>query len=222
MRQKPSGWGVLPERVRTESSGLLPPNAGIAIGPILFVIAMLGLLASVMTSGSGFFQTAGAVDRISADIASQANLIRSTITHCNMEYELALSLGAESTVPSDPPGGFPVSDQETGTAVSELVCDPTDSSSLWGAIFLPPPTRGFNAWMYMNAGSSGGRCIWAAPTNPALSSVVQGLTSAATKFNTTATADAVHEVVYNPAGASQKFVVWITIPQGEANEACLP
>ena len=36
----------------------LAPKAGIAIGPILFIIAVLGLLASVIVAGSGGF-TAG-------------------------------------------------------------------------------------------------------------------------------------------------------------------
>ena len=35
----------------------LPQNAGIAIGPILFIIAVLGILASAIAAGSGSFTT---------------------------------------------------------------------------------------------------------------------------------------------------------------------
>jgi len=48
----------------------LPHNAGIAIGPILFVIAILGILATVIAAGSGSFsgsaQTEGARTKAAA------------------------------------------------------------------------------------------------------------------------------------------------------------
>src|ERR1700733_6177658 len=36
-------------------AGRLPPNAGSAIGPILFIIAILGILAAAIAAGSGSF-----------------------------------------------------------------------------------------------------------------------------------------------------------------------
>ena len=60
-------------------------NAGIAIGPILFVIALLGILAAVIAAGTGDFGTATVADRAYNDIYSQANLIRTKINECNLE-----------------------------------------------------------------------------------------------------------------------------------------
>ena len=53
-----------------------PANAGIAIGPILFILALLGMIVSFMASSSSGFNVAGAADRVNADIVNQANLIR--------------------------------------------------------------------------------------------------------------------------------------------------
>lgn len=39
------------------ASNRLAPNAGIAIGPILFIIAILGILAAAIAAGSGSFTT---------------------------------------------------------------------------------------------------------------------------------------------------------------------
>ena len=196
-------------------------SAGIAIGPILFIIAILAVLAAVMAAGNGDYQVASGADRITADIGSQANLIRNTINECNLQYMLSVSSG--SVTPTTDP--YPAS-TSSGTAVSALVCDPTGGSSLWGAILLPPPTGGFNQWMYVDASSSnGGRCIWALPSgaNPLNNpQVVGGLTRAASKFNSTTVYSATSEVIYNPTSTSQKFVVWITPPTGTASSYCLP
>src|SRR5579859_5398129 len=102
-------------------------SAGIAIGPILFVIALLAILAAVMAGGGGDFQVAGGADRITADIGAQANLIRNTINECNLQYMLAVSTG--SVAPSA--DTYPLSDTSTGTAVSALTCNPTGGNSLW-------------------------------------------------------------------------------------------
>jgi hypothetical protein len=93
---------------------------------------------------------------------------------------------------------------------------------------LPQPTAGFNPWFYINASATGGgRCFWTTPTasNPKNSSIiVTGLTRAASKFNSSATATTNSEVIYDPASASQKFVVWITLPSSinSADSHCLP
>ncbi len=191
------------------------PSAGIAIGPILFVIALLAVLAAAMSSGGGDFQVASGADRITADVVAQANMIRNTINNCNMDYTLKVSMNAVAATsdpyPATPGSGF----------VTDLVCTPTDASSLWGAILLPRPTQGFSAWSYINAGATGGRCIW---TTPAASSqsVVVGLRRAASKFNSSTAYSATTEVIYDPASASQKFIVWITPPTGTVDSHCLP
>jgi hypothetical protein len=183
-----------------------------------------------MASGGGDFQVASLMDRISADVASQANMIRSAINNCNLQYVMAQSMiQAEGGIPptSDP---YPAT-QAPSLLVSALVCTPTDQSSLWGAntgILLPQPTKGFSPWYYINdSGNGGGRCIWTVPlesTPLSDSGLVAGLTRAASKFNYSPTVTLTNEVVYDPAGASQKFVVWITMPAsiGSANIHCQP
>ena len=76
------------------------PSAGIAIGPILFVLALLALLAAVVASGGGDFQVASGADRITADVVAQANLIRNTINNCNMQHTLNVSMNV--LTPSEP------------------------------------------------------------------------------------------------------------------------
>jgi len=195
-------------------------QAGIAIGPILFILALLAILAAAMMGGGGDFQTASGADRITTDISTQASLIRSTINECNMQYTLAVSTG--SVGPSTDP--YPTSDPTNGTAVSALTCPPMGGASLWGTIMLPQPTAGFNPWTYMDASASGGgRCFYTTPTtaSPSGSSViVTGLTRAASKFNSATTYTGANEVLYDPASGTQKFVVWITMPTSGINSHC--
>jgi len=202
-------------------SSRFPSEAGIAIGPILFVIALLAILAGVMAGGGGDFSVASVADRITADISTQANLIRSTINDCNLQYMLAVSNG--SINPSSDP--YPAS-AATGTAVSALLCDPTGGTSLWSDKLLPPPTSGFNAWTYIDASASGGgRCFWTSPTeaNPSGDNgILGGLAHAATKFNSGTAYAANQEVLYSPTSSSQKFIVWVTMPTGSASSYCLP
>ena len=214
-------------------SSRLPASAGIAIGPILFILAMLALLGVVMASGNGDFQTAGGADRITADIVTQANLIRSTISQCNLQYVINVSTatsGGSYAPVSDP---YPLSALPGGTLVSALLCDPMGGSpapSLWNnatsAILLPQPTKGFNPWMYIDDSvAGGGRCIWALPSSGGAlgnSQITSGLSRAASKFNSAATNLGTNEVIYDPASTSQKFVVWITPPSGTPNSNCLP
>jgi hypothetical protein len=195
-------------------------SAGIAIGPILFMIAMLAVLATVLASGGSGFQTVGVTDRVAADIAAQTNLIRSTINNCNLQYSLAVPSGSVATAADPYPDSI-----AAGTNVSALVCDPMGGASLWGAILMPPPTKDFNAWKYVNAGDSGGRCFWTTPSIPSPKTnqaIKQGLIRVATKFNSAAANDGAHEVVYNPASDSQKFIVFITMPTGAIDSNCEP
>jgi type II secretory pathway pseudopilin PulG len=210
------------------SRSRLRPDAGIAIAAILFVIALLALIGSVIAAGSGSFSTASVTDRVQADIATQANLIRSKINECNLMY------GTNSNY-----DGYPSSDATNGTLVSALTCtgDPSGMQSLWSGerpANLPPPSSGFNNWYYINTNGSGlggsaagGRCIWITPSVSSPSGntgVVAGLSKAANKFSngTSCSPSCPPEVVYDPASTSQKFVVWITLPTGTPNSNCLP
>ncbi len=202
-------------------------SAGFAIGPILFVLAILAVLGAVMATGNNSFQLSSKIDRISADIVAQGNMIRNTVNNCNLQYQMALSTGSADAIASDPPGGFPDSNTTTGTNVSALLCDPVGTSSLWGAILMPRPTKGFGPWKYINNGPTNGRCIWIEPLDAGSKSdaaLVAGLTRAAAKFNSGTAVNLSNEAIYNPSSDSQKFVIWITLPAtvGDADSHCVP
>lgn len=193
-------------------------EAGIALGPILFILAILAILGAVLSAGSGSFGTAGITDRIVADVSTQANLIRSKINECNMMY------GTSSNYDGYPSSGG------VSIAISTVACagDPSGLQNLWSgnrSANLPPPTSGFGIWNYINTNNSGlggtatgGRCIWVLP-NSKNNGVVAGLTRAASKFTSAAANDGAAEVNYNPASANQRFVVWISAPPSAGSEA---
>lgn len=208
--------------------GRFSSNAGIAIAPILFVIALLSLIGVVMSTGGSNFHVASVSDRIAADVVAQANLVRNTINNCNLQYRMALSMGMSASsadgYPDTPAAGSsnctPPEGQTTQYMVACLVCDPM-GTALWGSstgssgIMLPMPTRGFYPWKYYNGGDSAGRCIWTAPMGTSPNSdegVVAGLRRVAAKFSTAAAVTASDEAVYDPSSESQKFIVWITSP----------
>ncbi|MGE0109272.1 MAG: hypothetical protein AB7S81_05860 [Bdellovibrionales bacterium] len=200
----------------------LHPQAGIAIGPILFMLAILGIIASVMSSGgSGSFSTAGISDRVTTHIVSQANLIRSKIEECRLQYEIkGTNFSSEPCIGDT----YPCADEMEGTAVAALTCpnDPLDvdggEKSLWSGIrvaALPPPTSGFSPWMYFNGGDEQGRCIWTAPEKGNVDEgAKQGLLRAASKFTS-------QEIAYMPDSSTQKFVLYITRPNDMENLADL-
>lgn len=199
----------------------LSPNAGIAIGPILFVLALMGILATVFSSGSGgSLGSAGVTDRVKADIVAQANLIRTKIHECHMQFLINGTNYSSAPCAGDQ---YPCSDQTNGTAVKSLTCpnDPLDASSnersIWTGLrvaSLPPPTSGFPDWTYFNGGLTGGRCIYTAPTSGnGSAAIVDGLRRAAEKFTST-------EVSYDNGSASQKFVLFITQPSGSVDAHC--
>jgi len=203
---------------------LLSPQSGIALGPILFVLAILAIIGTVMSAGGGGFNTASVADRVTADVVSQANLIRSKINECNLMYGTTSNYDG---YPQDSTGGSP------GVLVSSLNCtgDPATLQNLWTgnrAINLPPPTAGFGNWYYVNTNTgglggsaTGGRCIYIQP-NASSSGVVQGLQNATKRFTSNTTNDGSSEVNYNSSMSHQRFIGWITLPTGTANANCTP
>lgn len=187
----------------------LPSDSGLAIGPILFVIAILGVMAAAMSSNIGSYSIIGNADRTSAEIISQANLIRTKINECNLKY------GTEDNGDGYPPAA-------AATLVSALTCtgdadDVTNGKTIWTGqrqTMYPPAPKGFGEWQYINAGASGGRCFWTAPTGGnGNSGIVSGLGIAYKKFTSS-------EVKYISSSSTQKFVVFITLPTGAANANC--
>jgi hypothetical protein len=202
---------------------------GIAIGMILFIVVMIGIVASILAIGTGDFGSAGISDRISATIPNQAVLIRTKINQCNTQYQTAYSLCVPgnpcSVALTDDP--YPLSNTTTGTDVSALLCDPMGTQSLWADnTLVPQAVTGFADWYYIDASATdGGRCIWTQPTtnNPSSdAAMVNGLSKATAQFSSGTTYSASNEVIYDPASTSQKFVLWITMPTGTPNSNCLP
>lgn len=194
----------------------LSSDAGIAIGPILFLLAILGVIATVMSASNGGsgFGAAGVADRVTAEIAGQANMIRSKINECQMQYLANSQTFATGSCGSD---SYPCHTDAAGTLVADLTC-PNDplvggaEQSLWSGprpALLPPPSGGFAAWKYYNGGDVGGRCFWTAPTATS-GSIGDGLARAAQKFTSA-------EVTYN--STTQKFVVFVTRPSSVASTA---
>jgi type II secretory pathway pseudopilin PulG len=202
----------------------LPLESGIALGPILFVLAILGILGAVMSAGGGGFSQASTADRVVADIVSQANLIRSKISECNLMYGSASNYD-----------GYPSSDTTNGTLVSAVTCtgDPSGQQNLWTGnrpTNYPPATQGFNNWYYINTNASGlggtatgGRCIWIEPT-ASNGGNIEGLKRAAKKFTNATANDGAAEVNFNPASTRLRFIVWISSPPtaGSESSKCTP
>jgi hypothetical protein len=184
-------------------------NHGIAIGMILFVVALLGVIAIAMTAGSNVAGTTIVPDRVAADVKTQANLIRNKILEC---YTYGYERG-------DLADKYPAS-TGTGTPVEDLVCPAYNAgtNNIWNGqspAMLPPPTTGFDKWVYVNAGTAGGRCIRIQPTsgNANDQGLKNGLAQASSYF-------AANELVYSSGSGSQRFILWISRPSGTPSTDC--
>jgi hypothetical protein len=168
-----------------------PTNSGIAIGPILFVVAILGVLGVMLSSGTGSMSSNTTVDRIKTELRGQANLIRAKMQECYM-----ITMGNSGF-------GHPAG---SNTDVSAVSCpgDPSGQQNLWrGArpASLPPTIPGFGEWKYYNYAT--GRCISIATSSSSPSQAVKdGLNTLAALFNT-------NEKHLNTTGA-WVFSVWLT------------
>ncbi len=177
-------------------------QSGIAIGPILFVIALLGILASFLASDMGSMGGAAREDTITATLGTQANLIRSKFNECNMIRS-----------------GWPAGDG-TGALVTTLTCpgDPGGLDNLWTGARpsqLPPPPQGFNQWTYYDySGTGGGRCVKIAPVSATDPSTKTGIRRTFSKFTS-------QEADYSSGGVAQSLVIWITRPSGAAGANCV-
>lgn len=202
-------------------------DAGIAIGAILFVVALLGVIAVAMSSGSSSVGTNIAADRVRNDIKIQANLIRAKILECNQysidrgnlpdKYPSSTGTGAAlSTVRSLNCLAFDIVEDGSGNAQATL------NTPLWTgahAASLPPTSTGFEEWKYKNAGAVGGRCIRIQPlaANVSDPGIKNGLAQAFTAFSSLAGTE---EAVYDSNSASQRFIIWITKPTGTTDADC--
>ena len=220
-----------PVRLRVE--------AGIAIGPILFVIAALGLIATMISSNIGSYSSAGAIDRTAAELPSQANLIRTRMNQCNIQLASQLAIQNNNVGVPVPGNCSRVADcakdpatfvgvTAVPTPVASVTCN---GANLWQGLAYPQPSMGFAAWNYVG-NTTGGRCIYTAPTtaSPATNNrVVEAMKLVTKKFSTQTTCNntstpCTGEALYDPAAAAQKFVVWIGMPDSGVapDPLCLP
>jgi hypothetical protein len=186
-------------------------EAGIAIGMILFVIAIMAVIGTAISASGNFIGSTITPDRVIADIKAQTFLIRSKILEC---YTLGFDRG-------DLSDKYPLS-TGTGTLVEELQClsYASGQQSLWSGqspATLPPPPAGFNKWYYKNAGSTGGRCIRIQPLTASATDtgIRAGLAQVATNFSDV-------ERVYTAGSSSQRFIIWITAPTSTPDTDCSP
>ncbi|MBI3418868.1 MAG: hypothetical protein HY053_01870 [Proteobacteria bacterium] len=183
-------------------------NSGIAIGMILFVIALLGVIAIAISASSGnFMGTTIVPDRVAHDMKSQANLIRNKILEC---YTYGYDRGELADK-------YP-SSTGNGTAVDSLDCPAYTSGqqNLWtgqSPAAFPPPPAGFGPWYYVNAGANGGRCVRIQPNTPSDVGIKNGLAQVSVAFSA-------NELVYDSSSSSQRFILWITRPNGSASADC--
>ncbi|QQR68648.1 MAG: hypothetical protein IPI58_07315 [Alphaproteobacteria bacterium] len=180
---------------------------GIAIGPILFILALMGVVAAAMGASTSTSSANVSSDRIANIVYSQAELIRAKIHEC---YSFNMGNAANN---------YPTS-AGAGTAVRSLTCpgDQGGAQNLWTGIraaSLGPVPPGFDEWLYVNAGSSGGRCIRIQPTSTASQSMKDGLARVVARYAAT-------DIQYTAGGATQRIVIWITPPTGSADANCAP
>lgn len=178
-------------------------KVGIAAGAIALIVVI------AIAMGGGDTKPVNATlesDRVAADITSQAYLIRNKIFEC-------YTSGYDNTDLADK---YPAS-TGAGTLVEMLECPSynTGVQNLWtgqAPAGLPPSLPNFDQWYYVNAGLVGGRCLRIKPL-AASADIKSGLAQVATALP-------LGEVLYDPDGVSQRFIVWITVPVGSPSLDC--
>ena len=113
-----------------KSNSRFHSSSGIAIGPILFVIFVMAIIASAIASTTGAFSANANADKISNELVFQTNLIRNTIANCKMRFELGKGIGVGrkgQLCPNPSGGGYPM-------FLSEI--NPTNSDSNSSNVFV--------------------------------------------------------------------------------------
>ena len=109
---------------KIESSSRFHSSSGIVIGPILFVIFLLGILTVAVASSPNNFGIILSVDKITNEVYTQANLIRNTIIKCKTEFDIRRNLasfGEKQLCPRPKGGGYPLS-LDVGSSIEDLRC----------------------------------------------------------------------------------------------------
>ncbi len=170
-------------------------RSGIAIGPILFIIAILAVLAGAISLSTGGSGSASMSDRINVELRTQANLFRAKVLECDM-----ITRGNAGA-------GFPAT--PSGTPTMDRVDCPGDTGSnknLWTGprpATFPVTPGGMQPWVYCNDGA-GTICISICPitANAAATPVRAALSRAVANFSGS-------EISYDSASTDQRISVFI-------------
>lgn len=223
----------------------LRQDSGIAIGVILFVIAIIAAISIALGAGNVFTGSIITPDRVTANIKSQGLLIIQKIRECrgngfeneklrcypkcavyaplNGILNCSPVAATDASCQTIDENSFYSTSTGNGTAVASLVCPSfgAGANNLWtgqSPTPLPPPTSGFDAWYYVDAsGTGGGRCIRTQPlpANANDAGIKSGIANTASSFTSA-------EMTYDPNSASQRFILWITPPTGTPDPNCSP
>lgn len=188
---------------------LLKPQRGIAIAPILMIIALLAVIVGAFSRGADMLGGAAInSDRIVYDLRGQIDMIRAKVEECVM---VTRQQGMPQFL-------FPGFDQlDMPIRVMDLECprDSTGQRNLWqGArpAALPSEPRGFQPWLYINHGdpeevSPGGICIMIKPTpeSAAQDMYRDAIRKALRRYSNT-------EVKYDYNDPEQRIIIWLRRP----------
>jgi hypothetical protein len=194
-------------------------QSGIAIGIILFFLAMIAVVTIAISAGGNMTGSTITPDRIMMDLKSQTNLIRNKILECTQNAAQRLDINFTNPAGAGYVSPFPVS-TGSGTAIENVECPSYGAtvSNLWtgqAPLMLPPPPRGLEKWYYVNAGDMGGRCVRIQPEagSAADAGIKSGIANTAGAFTS-------QEITYDPESSSQRFILWITRPTGTTSVDC--
>lgn len=188
----------------------LNAQPGIALAPLLMVIALIAVLVGALGAGANMFgANALNSDRITFELRGQIDQIRAKLDECIM-------LTRQQAVPQFLYPGF---DQlDTALNVADLNCprDAAGMQNLWQGARpsgLPAHPQNFTDWTYINHGdpdfvSPGGICISIRPVdattagNDAVKAAIQAVLK---RYSP-------DEYTYDPNSANQRLIIWIRRP----------
>jgi hypothetical protein len=125
-------------------------SRGFVVAYLLFAISIVMLLTVWVVKTRDLYGSGQQMADVRDSVLAQANLIRSKIIACTINFPAGNNgLGFRLPYPAPPGSGL----------VSDLDCPgaPTGAQGLWrgdDTIFMPPPPRGMSAWTFAHDATS--------------------------------------------------------------------